>query len=227
MYKSIKMSTAWILVVSMGLSGCAGMQGDKASQALKGMACMAGYTLGGAAAGAAVGAVTGAIANSKDRKEGAKKGAAIGAAGGAVLGVAYAWGKCLPYFSYVKSEPIMDYNGTVKAINYNPKKGFELKVNSGKANPSFIVPGGTFKIDIDYYLMPPTDQKDLKIIETRILKVVDPVTKKYQDCNPDTPQYDDCGEVSEEKTAESGLRRANGEFPIPSNALIYSQNTFT
>lgn len=203
MYRLLKETIAWILIAGLTLSGCAGMQtGSGGTSQQSPAACMAMYTVGGAAAGAAIGALIGAVAGGG---KGAGKGAAGGAIGGAALGFAYAWGKCFVHYSELKSEPVKDYKETAKAVNYTPTKGNDLKINNYAAQPSAVAPGGTVTFKGDYYVMTPTE-KDVVVTETRVLKVFDPGKK----------QFVELGKVPEQITVAPGLRRADGSFTIPS-----------
>jgi hypothetical protein len=199
MRRFFKEVTVAVLILSMTF-GCAGPGGSNISNKLQGTACMAMYTVGGAAAGAAVGAAVGAIADGED---GAKKGAVIGAAGGAIAGFAYAWGRCFEHFSSVKSEPVLD----CKAVQYNSANGTELKINNYTANPSIIAPGDMMTLNLDYFVFTP-GQKEVLVTETRILKFRE---------SPQTGEYKETGRVSETITAGNGCRHAHGQFVIPSD----------
>ena len=194
----LKTITALILIVTFGLTSCATIPGSGQSSWSSPEACITTYVITACALGGLGGLL---IAKKKDKG----KGAIAGCVGGALLAVAYAWGHC----STVKSQQVKDYNETLKEVGYSPQKGSIVKINEYSLDPSAVAPGGTLDFNANYYVMTPTEQKDISVTETRILKVYD----------EDTKQFVELKRFPETITIAPGLRRANGQIPIPSKAL--------
>lgn len=201
-----KILTAWILIVSMGLTGCATMKGadGKSIWSSPGQ-CVAVHTAGGAALGALAGAGLGSLVGGK---KGATKGAIAGGVGGAVLAFAYAWGECFAAFSSVKSTEAKNYSESKKEIHYKNQQGNITKIEKFNLTPSVIAPGEDLKFNAKYVVMTDTDRNDIPVTETRILKVFD----------PDKKQFIEVGSAPAEVIVAPRMRNANGSVPIPDNA---------
>jgi hypothetical protein len=157
--------------------------------------CMVIYTGAGAVGGALIGGLIG----------GNWKGAGIGAAAGGAIGFALAWGKCLPLYSTLKSQPVGTYQDATQQVNYNPSQGTMTKVQNFSVSPNPVQPGGSANLNGSYYVMAPEGAKEMKITETRTVKFFDPSKN----------QWVDLGQVDQEVTAKPGLRKADGNFDLP------------
>ncbi|HGJ65044.1 TPA: hypothetical protein ENS27_06590 [bacterium] len=201
---NMKYILSWIVLISLGVYGCATTPDGKTTWNSP-EACIAAHTAGGALVGALLGAAIGGIA---DGKKGTKKGAVGGGLGGGLLGFAYAWGKCFAASSSVQSQQVKDYTETASITDYTPEQGVSLKINDYSLNPCTVAPGDTVKFNANYYVMTPSPQ-DIPVTETRILKVYD--TKQNM--------FVEQGSVPECITVSPGTRRADGQVQIPSNAV--------
>ena len=157
--------------------------------------CMVVYTGAGAIGGALIGGLIG----------GNWKGAGIGAATGGAIGFAYAWGKCLPLYSTLKSQPVGTYQDATQQAKYNPSQGTVTKVQNFSVSPNPAQPGSSANLSGSYYVMAPEGAKEMKITETRTVKYLDPSKN----------QWVDLGQVDQEVTAKPGLRKADGNFDLP------------
>lgn len=201
-----KILTAWILIVSMGLTGCASMKGadGKSIWSSPGQ-CVAAHTAGGAVLGALAGAGLGALVGGK---KGAGTGAIAGGVGGAVIAFAYAWGECFAAFSSVKSTEAKNYDESKKEIYYKKQQGDITKIKKFDLKPSVVAPGENLKFKANYVVMTGTDRNDIPVTETRILKVFD----------PDKKQFVEVGSAPETVIVAPRIRNADGIVPIPDNA---------
>jgi hypothetical protein len=163
--------------------------------------CILRYGAIGAVAGGAVGAAAGALLTRDTR------GVVAGAVVGGTLGFAIAWGKCLSYYSDLKSYPVADARETARKIRYNPSQGYVTKIKDFYLNPDKISPGGQVQMNASYYVMAPEERKEVKVTETRIVHYYDPLKKEWKEL----------GSVDQEITAAFGTRKAEGHFELPSN----------
>lgn len=166
-----------VLIITMIFSSCVSLNppgGSGNSQAMSGTTCMAMYTLGAAAGGAIVGGVV----------EG-KKGAIVGGLAGAALGAAIAWKKCFSQYSRIETETVMGSSETAKAMNYDPSQGTILKFLHAKANPYYVAPGGKLDFDVKYVTLSPPENTEIKVTETRCLRILNSETNEYDSCEPE------------------------------------------
>ncbi len=160
--------------------------------------CIARYTAVGAVGGAIVGAIVG-----KRKAESAL----IGAAAGGALAFAIAWGKCLSYYSDLKSYPVSGAQETAQKIRYDPSQGCVTKIKDFYLNPDKISPGGQVQMNASYYVMAPEGSKEVKVTETRVVHYYDPSAKEWKEL----------GSVNNEITSALGTRKAEGSFELPSD----------
>lgn len=192
---------ACALVVAFLFSSCAGVLPDPNSitteeeRVSARNKCVAMYTTGGVVGGALIGLLIG----------GDLKGTAIGAAAGGAAGFAYAWGKCLSLYSTLKSQPVAAYGETARQVKYQPSQGQVVKIRDFSLAPALVSPGSSVKLGGSYYVLAPEKAKEMKVVETRVVKYYDPEKK----------QWVDLGEVQQEITAAPGSRKADGNFDIP------------
>jgi hypothetical protein len=160
--------------------------------------CVAQYT----ALGVVGGTLLGLLTSSKDDRV---KGAAIGAAAGGALAWSIAWGKCLKYYSDVRSFPVADARQTATSTGWVASRGNEVRIQSFEVNPSTLAPGGRLGLTGSYYVMGADGQKDIKVVETRTVHYFNPETKAWQELgHEDTPI-----------TAALGTRRSEGHTGMP------------
>lgn len=203
-----KITTAWILIIAFGLTGCATIPGSGGQIKWNSPGeCIAANTIGGAIMGALSGALVGAISG---EKKGAQKGAIIGGVGGGVIAFAISWGKCFAAFSTVESQEVKNYAETTKIINYKKNQGDIAEIKSFNLQP-YVAPGNKLKLKANYVVMTDTDRNDISVTETRILKVFDPGKKQFIE----VPE----ASVPETIVISPGSRRADGEIEIPDNAV--------
>lgn len=161
--------------------------------------CIATQTL----AGAAVGALGGFLLSG-----GEAKGAAIGAGAGGALAFAVAWGNCLAIYSDLTSYPAATARETARRTGYKPSQGDVVKIERFTLNPTGVAPEGKVNMAGSYYVLTPDGEKEVKVVETRVLSFLDPETKEWKVL----------GDVDQEVTAANGTRRAEGNFDIPADA---------
>ena len=160
--------------------------------------CIAKYTAIGAVGGAALGYLLGS-------KHSKLETTAIGAAAGGALAFAIAYGKCLAYYSDLKSFPVAGRQETAQKIGYKPSQGYLTKIETLSLNPQGVAPGGKVQMNGSYYVMAPPGEQEVKVTETRMLSYYDPEKKEWTDL----------GAVDNEITSALGTRKAQGNFDIP------------
>jgi hypothetical protein len=186
---------AAFFVVSCGLppAGTALTPEERASAQ---KSCIAQYTAGGAILGSIAGALIGG-------RGGWGTGAAIGAAAGGAIAFMIAWGKCMEYFSDLKSFPVAGAAETAQRVGYTAAQGNVTKIESFEVTPTETAPGKSIKTSGSYYVLAPSGAKEVKVTETRIYY--------YLKDN----QWTELGSVPSEITAEPGTRRLDGRFDLP------------
>ena len=160
--------------------------------------CIALATTGGAAGGAAIGFFAGG-------KKNKAKGAVIGGLAGGALAFAIAYGECLDYFSTLESQPVADYQETVREINYDPAQGSVVKIKNFSLIPVAVAPGGAVDLKGEYYVMTPEETKEVNVTETRIIEHFD----------QEKQEFVTFGETPREVTVAQGKRTADGSINIP------------
>ena len=188
---------AWIIIVSCGLppAGTA-LTPEERARAQK--SCILQYTAGGAVIGGLAGALIGG-------RHSRGTGAAVGAAAGGAIAFAIAWGKCMEYYSDLKSFPVAGASETAQRIGYDASQGNVTKIESFDVTPSQTTPGKGVKTTGSYYVMAPAGVKEVKVTETR--------TVSYLDGN----EWKELGSIPQEVVAELGTRRADGSFDLPAD----------
>lgn len=159
--------------------------------------CIAQYTAGGAVAGAIIGGLIGG------RNWGT--GAAVGAAAGGALAFLIAWGKCMEYYSDLRSFPVAGAAETAQRTGYTDAQGYVTKIESFDINPNQLAPGKTVQMNGSYYVMAPAGTKEVKVTETRSVS--------YLDGN----EWKDLGSIPQEVTSQLGTRSAKGSFDLPTD----------
>lgn len=134
--------------------------------------CIAKHTAGGVIGGALIGALL-------SRKRG--EGAVIGGAAGGTLAFALAYGHCLSLYSDLNSYPAADAGETARRVGYVPSAGNITKIERFSVNPAAAAPGGKVQMNGSYYVMAPEANKDVKVIETRSLRYLDPSSNQWKD----------------------------------------------
>lgn len=162
--------------------------------------CIAQYT----AVGAVGGAIIGGLLGSRGVKT---EGALIGAAAGGALAFAIAWGHCLSVYSNLNSYPMADARATASRVGYHSSQGSVVKIENFSLNPDGVSPGGRIKMNGSYYVMAPEGNKEVKVIETRVVSYFDSSANEWKEL----------GSVDQDLTASLGTRRAEGVFDMPAD----------
>lgn len=155
-------------------------------------------TLAGGLLGGGIGAGLGALAGGK---KGAATGAMAGGAVGALLAAAYCF-KAGPF----ASREVKGYEETRSATNYQADQGDVIQITRYSLTPAATAPGKVVVLNATYSVMAPNPNQEVPIIETRILKRLNPATKTYEVL----------GQVETPVTVKPGTRQADGSFPVPS-----------
>lgn len=113
----------------------------------------------GALTGGAIGAGLGA-AIFKDKLVGALVGGAVGALAGAVIGNYY-------------DEQKKNRQESMRATNYRPTQGNMVRIEEATSNPVRVKPGEVVGLKTNYYVLSPSPETTVKIIESRIIKYQD------------------------------------------------------
>jgi hypothetical protein len=157
--------------------------------------CIAQYTAGGAVLGGIAGYFIGRGGT----------GAAVGAVAGGALAFMIAWGKCMEYYSDMRSFPVAGAAETAQRVGYTPSQGYVTKIESFDITPKQTVPGQGVKTTGSYYVMAPQGAKEVKVTETR--------TVAYLDGN----EWKELGSIPQDVVAGLGTRRADGSFDLPTD----------
>lgn len=160
--------------------------------------CIAQYTGGGALLGGLLGAAIGG-------RHSWGTGAAVGALAGGALAFMIAWGKCMEYYSDLRSFPVAGAAETAQRVGYTPSQGYVTKIESFEVTPPVTAPGKGVKTTGSYYIMAPQGAKEVKVTETR--------TVSYLDGN----EWKELGSIPQEVVAGLGTRRADGSFDLPTD----------
>ncbi len=160
--------------------------------------CIARYSVAGAVGGALVGALLGGSGSRG-------VGAAIGAMAGGALAFALAYGHCMSLYSDLRSYPVAGAQETATRIGYNPSQGNLLKIEDFYLNPNGVAPGGKVQMGGSYYVMAPEGTREIKIVETRSLELLDASNNEWKKL----------GSVDQEIVSAIGTRRAEGHFDMP------------
>lgn len=160
--------------------------------------CIAQYTAGGAVLGGIAGYFIGG-------RSGRGTGAAVGALAGGALAFLIAWGKCMEYYSDLKSFPVAGANETAQRVNYTAAQGNVTKIESFDVTPTQTSPGKPVQMNGSYYVMAPQGAKEVKVTETRSVA--------YLDGN----EWKELGSIPQDVTSQLGTRRAQGNFDLPAD----------
>ncbi len=161
-------------------------------------ACIAQYTAGGAVLGGLLGA---AIAG----RHSWGTGAAVGAAAVGALAFLIAWGKCMEYYSDLRSFPVAGAAETAQRVGYNDSHGYVTKIENFNVTPNQLAPGKAVQMDGSYYVMAPKGSKEVKVTETRSVSYLD------------GKEWKDLGSIPQDVTSELGTRSAKGSFDLPTD----------
>lgn len=160
--------------------------------------CIAQYTAGGAILGGLLGA---AIAG----RHSWGTGAAVGAATGGALAFLVAWGKCMEYYSDMRSFPVAGGAETAQRVGYTDSQGYVTKIENFNVSPNQLAPGKSVQMNGSYYVMAPQGAKEVKVTETRSVS--------YLDNN----EWKDLGSIPQDVTSQIGTRSAKGSFDLPAD----------
>jgi hypothetical protein len=121
-------------------------------------------------AGGAVGAGVGAAVSKRNPLLGALIGGALGAVAGAAIG------------NYI-DEQKKDRRESMRAINYKPSQGNIVRISGTTNEPVRVKPGEVVGMKTTYYVMSPSPQAQVRIIESRVIRyngepVMDPLVRK-------------------------------------------------
>jgi len=124
----------------------------------------------GAIAGGAVGAGVGAAVSKHNPWLGALIGGALGAVAGAAIG------------NYI-DEQKKNRQESIRAINYRPSQGNFVRISGTTNEPVRAKPGEVVGLRTTYYVMNPSPQAQVRIVESRIIQyngepVMEPLLRK-------------------------------------------------
>ncbi|MBF0342632.1 MAG: hypothetical protein HQL06_00225 [Nitrospirae bacterium] len=156
--------------------------------------CIAMNTVGGAVLGGVVGGLLGG-----------RDGAVKGAIAGGTTAFALAWGKCIAYYFNVANTQVADYKETAKSINYEPKKGTLVKLETLKASPSTLAPGKQITLIGKYYVLDPETTKDLSVTESFYIVYYDKEGNANKLNEP----------INQKRTIDPGTRKIEGPIDLP------------
>ena len=134
----------WISVCLLFVGGCDFIKEHEKAAIGTGVGAGAGAIIGGLAAG----------------RKGVIYGGLIGALAGGAIGA---------YLDYKDK----DADQTNKDKNYTPDQGVRVDLESAKADPASVSPGGTVKIAMTYALMAPSNTQELEVTERRVILLND------------------------------------------------------
>lgn len=152
---------------------------------------------GGALTGAALGAAVGSTRNAT--------GALVGALVGGLTGGLLAATTCFAIAHY-KSQQVKDYEQTRTATNYNTQQGDIVQITHYAIVPAAAAPESEVAFNATYSVMTPNADQDIRVTETRSLKMYDPGTQTYKEL----------GRVATQVTMKPGTRQADGAFKVGS-----------
>jgi hypothetical protein len=124
----------------------------------------------GALAGGAIGAGVGAAVSKHNPWLGALIGGALGAVAGAAIG------------NYIDEQKKSRQEST-RAINYRPSQGNIVRIEETSNTPVRVRPGETVGLKTSYYVLSPSPQAQVKIVESRVINyngepIVDPLVRE-------------------------------------------------
>jgi hypothetical protein len=172
---------AGLLVLTLGIHGCAGLRETMAKNPGWSTTMCAG---GGALAGAAAGALI--------DKNDPLRGALIGLVGGA----AAAGAACFAIAKF-SSTQVKDYQQTQQATGYSPAQGTVVRVESFTVEPTTVAPSQQLTFSGQYYVMTPEREADLPVVERMIVSFYDEQAK----------QWKELGRTQSEVTMKPGTRQ--------------------
>ncbi len=148
MSKRLGILVLCFLLVSQGLTGCAGMTEQEKDTAT----------------GAGIGAVVGGVLGGVIGKNNPAAGIAIGAAAGALVGGLIGW-KVGEY----RMEKVKDAGQSAGAQNYKPEQGVVARIETTAAAPHQLKPGDQVILQTQYTVLSPPDKGDVKVKEVRTI----------------------------------------------------------
>jgi uncharacterized protein YcfJ len=170
------------------------------------MSCATGKGTG-ALAGGTVGAGVGAAVSKHNPWLGALIGGALGAIAGAAIG------------NYI-DEQNKNRQESMRAINYRPSQGNLVRISGATNEPVRVKPGEVVGLRTTYYVMSPSPEAQVKIVESRVVQyhgepVMDPLVRnvdRNQGEHTSTlklpiPNDSPSGEYTVITTIDNGARR--------------------
>ncbi len=136
------------LLVSQGVTGCAGMTQQQQDTAT----------------GAGIGAVVGGVLGGVIARDNPLVGVAIGAAAGALVGGLIGW-KVGEY----RMEKVKDAGQSAAAKDYKPEQGVVAKIETTAAAPHQLKPGDQVILQTQYTVLSPPDKGEVKVKEVRTI----------------------------------------------------------
>jgi hypothetical protein len=148
MGKQLGVYVLCFLLMSQGITGCAGMNEQQQDTA----------------AGAGIGAVVGGVLGGVIAKDNPLAGVAIGAAAGALVGGLIGW-KVGEY----RMEKVKDAGQSAAAKDYRPEQGVVAKIETTAAAPHQLKPGDQVILQTQYTVLAPPDRGEVKVKEVRTI----------------------------------------------------------
>ncbi len=148
MGKKLGVYALCFLLVSQGLTGCAGMTEQQQDTA----------------AGAGIGAVVGGVLGGVIAKDNPLVGVAIGATAGALVGGLIGW-KVGEY----RMEKVKEAGQSPAAKDYKPEQGVVAKIETTAAAPQQLKPGDQVILQTQYTVLSPPDKGEVKVKEVRTI----------------------------------------------------------
>jgi hypothetical protein len=161
----------------------------------------------GALSGGAIGAGVGASVSKRNPWLGALIGGAVGAVAGAAIG------------NYI-DEQNKNRQESMRAINYRPSQGNIVKIDEVTNDPTVVKPGEDVGVMTTYYVMSPSPEAQVKIVETRVVQyngksVMDPLVRSIvrkqgeytSTLKLSIPNDEPAGEYAVITTIDNGTRR--------------------